>query len=219
MAQANKIFSGEQLPVAPLTQDAELSNFHRKMLDYLRRLGAKLDQFIALPGDGVAIPTASCYLSGDQPLELALTAITWSDAVWVDTNAFTHSSEYIQVVESGLYMIVVDVEVADAGLTDIVAEIQISAPGGSSTFAPAFGHARLGVTSLSMTVILPLLALRRIAIFVSSPSGADATGIKAEGSRFHVLRLRSNITNSGGDGWIDDDFDGIPDGWGGSVIS
>ena len=217
MPQVGNIFSGEQLPVAPRVENAEMEAFHRKLLDYLRRLSGKLDRFTT-GNNGAVIPAVSLYLASDQNLAASYTALSWSNELWRDLEAFAHSGAFVRVVTNGLYLITIDVELGDAAYYDVDAELRISKPDGSSTFAPTFSHARLGTTTLSATWILPLLANRRIALYLKCEDFPETGGIKSQGSRFQVLRLRTDVVNSAGEGWVDANNDDIPDGWGSVVI-
>ncbi len=70
---SRSIFSGEPLPLVPNVESKEeLERFHFKVIEYLRRLGAKLDnQFNDPPGPGGAgIPSVSrvmAHFGGVQP--------------------------------------------------------------------------------------------------------------------------------------------------------
>lgn len=141
---ASFLLSGETLPIAPrLTGPSqeveaiqsigrELDVFHRKLLDYLRRLTQKLSSAeFPLPGGGGAVPVFSGLLDANFALNsVTFTAIPWKIEVKKDSD-FTHSKTVnpanITVVTAGFYVVMVDFGIDlslstlfEAKITDIV---------------------------------------------------------------------------------------------------
>ncbi|MHA2265859.1 MAG: hypothetical protein ACXAEN_25995, partial [Candidatus Thorarchaeota archaeon] len=71
------LVSGEPMPIPPKVDDPELEAFHRKLMDYLRRLTTKLSntEFGGSADVGV-IETFAATIDGDQSVD---GAATWTD--------------------------------------------------------------------------------------------------------------------------------------------
>lgn len=121
-SRGNKLFSGEPLPIPPRLDNAEMEAFHRKLIDYLRRLAAKLGRVIDLPpndptdpsdgGVGV-VESIAVWLEGDASLDTGVPAtIDWDHLLWETSDALTwdsESPEFISIHKSGLYVAHLDV--------------------------------------------------------------------------------------------------------------
>jgi hypothetical protein len=212
------LFSGEPLPLAPRVGDSEVAAFHRKLLDYLRRLGAKLEQALGPGGGGTGVVTTvkhvACYIDDDQDLAGTYTAINWTNTLWIDGDAFEHSAQYISVVNDGMYLILCDVELGDSGYSSADALMLISAPDGTEAFYPAFGYSTFGFGTNTMAVCVPLIAGRRFEIQIRCTLAPAAGQIKKQGTRLTVLRLRDMLDANEGEGWNDPTHIGIPLPWG-----
>lgn len=215
------VFSGEPLPVAPRTGNAELDAFHRKVLDYLRRLGALLARFVDTTGGGEgtpsdsSLPVISLYIgTDDQDLSGTYNAIGWTNTLWIDEEAFEHSADVVSVVTDGLYLVLCDIETLSGGFYENSVVLEISKPDGSAVFYPRMGYGKMDRGTFSLSLTLPLLAGRRVRVLARCPDYPETDGIKAEGTRLSIVRLRSSLGTNAGEGWNDDDGDGVPDEWG-----
>lgn len=214
----SRIFSGEPLPLPPRVDNAELAVFHRKLIDYLRRLAGLLTRYVdpeggpGTPSDST-IPVVVCYIDANQDLEASYTGIDWTNTIWIDGEAFNHSGEFISVVEDGLYLIHCDIEL-NSGFYETTMVVEVSAPDGSSVFYPRMGYGKLNNGTFSLAMTIPLVAGRRFQVLVRCVDAPETNGILAEGTRITVLRLRNNLDGpNSGEGWTDGDGDGIPP-WG-----
>lgn len=122
------LFSGEPLPLAPIinrggwansakgrASELELDNFHRKLLDYIRRLGAKLSNPVFPPGGGGstgAIPIFAAGIDGDQAVGASYAPIEWDRFFRKDTDTYTHDISTnpgeITLLREGMYVFWVD---------------------------------------------------------------------------------------------------------------
>lgn len=216
------LFSGEPLPLAPNVRDNELSVFHRKLLDYLRRLGAKLEQVVGpggggggTPGENVTtIKHVGCYIDANQNLAGTYTAIDWTNTLWIDSDAFTHAGAYISVVKTGMYLVHCDVELGESGYSSADLVLSVSNSDGTQLFYPIYGYATLNFGNNSVAICIPLLEGKTIAVLVRCPLAPASGQIKAQGTRLTVLRLRDELGTNDGEGWNDPDDDGVPEPWG-----
>jgi hypothetical protein len=188
VAGGKTIFSGEPLPLAPGVNDLELDAFHRKLLDYLRRLGAKLNQFV---GQG-AVEALVAYID-TQSTFVSYTSISWDHTLWIDS-PFENNGTYIRVLVDGLYVFHVDVLVPEGfTLGNIV--IELIGPSGT-TFYPLFSLCRFETFSYAMTISLPLLADTQIRVQLKT-NIAVTDGLQASGTRLTIMRIRDDAR--GGD--------------------
>ena len=116
-------FSGEPLPLAPSlegmeeAQRIELEAFHRQLLDYLRRLGAKLSSERFSPvSSGIEI--LALALDDDYGLGgSGWRDIEWSLQLRIDSS-FSHSvlvtPEKITIEKDGFYLILADIKLTAA---------------------------------------------------------------------------------------------------------
>lgn len=209
MAQGKTVFSGEPLPIAPRVPDAELENFHRKLLDYLRRLGAKIDHYLQPSTPGNEVQCVMCYLDTDKVLGASYAPIVWTDSLRVDA-AFSFSAGQVSVTEDGFYLILVDIDVGDNGYFLVEAKIVI----GSPDFVPTFGYGVIGPNTGSLAISLPLPAGKTIDVHVRCVDSPDVRGIKSAKTRLTILRLHNEFGGGDGDppgdGWTDPNDDGFP---------
>lgn len=112
------IFSGEPLPIAPRVDSNELSVFHRKLLDYLRRLSGILDREIMPDGGGGGPPSAdttplifSAFTDTTQDCGVsAETILVWNTTLRKDSiYDFTDDDGHIQLNRTGHYVVTVDI--------------------------------------------------------------------------------------------------------------
>lgn len=202
------LFSGEPLPVAPKEADAERSAFHRKLLDYLRRLTSKLDAFANrepdIPPPATNVAAYAGFLINDQQTESLYTAINWEGTLWRDS-PYEPQGDKLKVLEPGLYVFNIDLWLLDPGGID--AQITLGITNGDLFFYPTFGFGGFAQHSFSMTVPLPLLANTSVAVLLKT-NIPDPQGLKHNGTRMTVLRVRDNA--DGGDGGGGIGWDGPP---------
>lgn len=115
MSAFNAIFSGEPLPIPPVTGDAELEAFHRKLIDYLRRLAGRLSRGLISSGSG--IESLAAVKDGDQVLtgSGAEDIVTWETLLWQD-DAFSHETNGVRIRKAGRFLVHVDVGIGKTGM-------------------------------------------------------------------------------------------------------
>lgn len=139
----NFLFSGEPLPLAPRVggwadsakgraNELELENFHRKLLDYIRRLGAKLSNptFPPSGGGGGTMPVFAAGISSEYTLpQNTFQTIDWNAFYRMDTASFSHSTttnpDEITFLQDGLYLFLVDIGHNEGSADDGVADFRI----------------------------------------------------------------------------------------------
>ncbi len=198
------LHSGEPLPLAPFLEAGsdsanvnELTVFHNKLLDYLRRLTAKLsnDQFEPPPAAGtMAVEALMLTLSSAFTLSGTPDTIIWDEAQRVDT-PFTYevTTGVITLVEAGFYVMFVDLYIP----SDVVHTVQLV--DGASTVLPygtGYSDGGAAATIMSESYMIPFAAHvgMTVEFQVVSASGAD---VEEEGSRLLLLKLGA-FTGSGG---------------------
>ena len=215
------LFSGEPLPVAPRVNQPEVAAFHRKLLDYLRRLTGKLEQYIDVTGGGgggtgtTGVPTIALWLSSDTGLETSYTAVNFDKKLWLDSTEYTYTSGRITVVKKGLYLIEFDLETSAVGGDVVEAVVQVLNPDNTVQFTVSFGYTTVDTTTTSMAVPIALPAGKTFQVSVRTSGAGDFTGIKKRGTRLTVLQLHADVYDGGGggDGWDAADDSSIPT-WG-----
>ena len=112
------LHSGEPLPLAPsLTGDVdqdivELLNFHTKLLDYLRRLTAKLSNDTFSPPTSNAVEALVLTLSGNFNISGDPETIDWDQVHRQDAPfGYDTSTGVITFLEDGFYLLLVDCHV------------------------------------------------------------------------------------------------------------
>lgn len=134
------LFSGEPLPLAPnitgLVEDdndrgkaseVELEVFHRKLLDYIRRLGAKLDNPVFPPGGGSTSANLAMFSarmeSNYSPSTTSYEGIPWDQETRKDTDTFAHDSgtdpHQITLLQEGFYVFLIDIGTTSGGNSDV----------------------------------------------------------------------------------------------------
>lgn len=199
-----KIFSGEPLPIAPAIEDAELSAFHRKVLDYLRRLAGKIDQFGDGGGgdgaDGNVLVFAAYKDTTDTFSDTTQTPVPWDVVIRKDSIFnFSASSAIIQVTEAGFYVIEVDL----MPLKNVLFYAYVSKvdAGGVATDDVDYGDGGFPITGAavgdqggSMMVPLMLDANDRFSIFAKSQTGTGDNTWVTRGCRILVSRISAEVT-------------------------
>lgn len=204
------LFSGETLPVAPKTQDPNIDAFNRKLLDYLRRLTAKLAGAIDVEGESVAAYVGT--LSEDQtsvPYNDHF-EVKWTQDIWLDTGFYQHSevtnNEEITVRTEGLYVIAFDVEHTVDTTLDFWVELYIN--GGYRTVEFSYLLGLDPGLPGSMVVTIPMVEGTKFRIRGNRETDGTVTGsLYLPSTRISVLRIASNVhgggrgTDEGGNGW------------------
>lgn len=202
------IYSGEPLPIAPRVADPELEAFHRKILDYLRRLTAKLDGSgtggtgpPGPPGASGPLPTLSLYSSLDFFTSSSWVPIEWNQALRHDAvydHSIVQASYEIKVLENGFYLFFFDLEFNTGVVFPGEARIVITPPGQPPRYVNMSFGSMYSAGTLSMTVGMPLIQNVAVQIEVRDGGGpADITrAIKYRGMRLNVIKV--GVDASGG---------------------
>ena len=193
-------FAGEPLPLAPSlkgmdeAQRTELEAFHSKLLDYLRRLGAKLSSERFSPVASTGIDTLALALDSNYQLD----GSSWQDIKWdlqlrVD-NSFSHSitvnPAQITIVQDGYYLILADINLDDTWLFRII--------DGDGDTLDYGGHSQSGSLTASNNSTVMIAThfhaeqIIRMQLFQSTDS------LDANNTRLVILRL-GNLTSSNPD--------------------
>lgn len=196
--QGSKVFSSEPLPIAPALEQMdevqlrELRVFHRKVLDYLRRLGSKLDSNIQ-SSEGDAQTIAAIFTS---PFTVGT---DWTDIVWPlflhQSDLYTVDNHKIGVREAGIFALHFTFEVPDADGATLF-DTRVNYDG--------LGTLRYGITTnvdRTHVVTMPLAMDPRYPLVIQARwRGASSTDLDDEGSRFMLYRLSRRTFEGGGGG-------------------
>lgn len=178
---AKTVFSGEPLPVPPAVGNAELEAFHRKLVDYLRRLGAKISQFVEGAGQGTVMCFAA-YRTAAQTLASTYDGVEWTTELRKDP-AYEHSTsvnpDRVTIKLPGFYVVLVDLEGTDQ--FEALVELRL----GSETGDVIFSKSYVSVAGcVSASVPLPLIA--DTVVVVKARGIGD---LEESGSRITIIRL------------------------------
>lgn len=189
MTTGKRIFSGEPLPIPPKIDDPNVAAFHRKLIDYLRRLTGFLDRFATGGGGtgGAGVLVAAAYKDVDQAYTVAGdTVVTWPVTLRVDSPfSFGGAPGKIAVSETGFYVLEVDLAI-DKNINDVVRVVKTTG-GVDSDIAWSISpneNAVLGVgfELFSMMVPMNLVAGDIIAVHIL-PSSDSGQNLVAESCR------------------------------------
>lgn len=216
------LFSGEPLPVAPREPNAERAAFDRKLLDYLRRLSARLDAANEPPPDGEMgfgqVEALSCFLTSNHAVSSGGTAgalVEWDENLWQDS-AFSHSSGNVLINKDGFYIFLIDLAIDFSGFVDATAFFSILDGSGTALAFVEFGEGHTVTNTYTMTIGLPLPAGTRVGVYLKT-NADDAAGLLSTGSRFNAMRLRNTYTGGdgtpGGIGWVPNSENGDYPDW------
>lgn len=195
----SRIISGEPLPTPPRALDPEVDAYNRKIIDYLRRLSAKLQAL--LNGAGSAVECYSAWFDASQTVAAAYATITWNKDLHVDgpySHSMTVDPGKITVVLDGLYLVCCDLQVDAA----VQGAIKLTNTNTGAVSYVKFGYSNSGAETLSMAIPLPLIA--GITIEVQLQDSLGTTTVNTLGSRITILRLSPLSTGGstgGGSGW------------------
>lgn len=201
----SRVISGEPLPVPPEVSDKEVGAFFRKLIDYLRRLTAKLQAAINNDGSGTAVKTFASWLDeADYSIGASYAGIEWKKDLRIDS-PYSHSTSTnpsrITILEDGMYLVLVDVHVTGSNLpVETALKIHNNNTGGDSL--AKFGFSAITVEgSLSMAIPLPLIANVYLEVLIRGTGGSDTA--KYTGSRITILKLQADSGGgvNGGTGW------------------
>jgi hypothetical protein len=216
------IFSGEPLPIPPRRpNDPELEAFHRKVIDYLRRLTGKLNPFVDPPdppdGSPGTVQTFVAILEGDTADSVPVLPfpLEWTRCIHNDGGTYSHSGgtnpEEIKILQDGVYVVQVDVKHA---YKDTPLDYQLQVKVGSDWYDVGYGFSQghqvnfiLGAFD-TFHVSLPLIedSIIRIMISPQAPT-VNAGHIEQVGTRITILRVSAETNGgSGGEGIGWDDY-------------
>lgn len=197
------LLSGEPLPLTPpmftgrTTFDAgvqaDLNSFHHKIVDYLRRLTAKLSSSIYNPGLG-SVPVISLILDADEAMAAAYTAIDWDLVVRRDNATYSYATPKITVHQDGLYLLMVDIGVDGYNANNLV-DLQIVSNNGTLSWGDA--HVYIG-GSFAVQIPIPLANDDWIQVEIRD---ALTRNLLAESTRLTMVRIAAGSgVGSGGGG-------------------
>ncbi|MHA2265800.1 MAG: hypothetical protein ACXAEN_25700 [Candidatus Thorarchaeota archaeon] len=186
------LFSGEPLPLAPSTDDPELENFHRKLLDYLRRLTEKVSapETYGGPSSGVL----EAFASGLSANQNCADSTAWTDIGWTDPwrrdAAFAHDAttdpDEITLVQSGFYLLHMDISIDNAS------DIQLRlANGDGDGLAYSLLDNTAQLTRVMVTYTVPFFAAAGGIIRVQIKVGTNNDDVEADYTRLAILRIGS----------------------------
>jgi len=189
------IFSAEILPLAPKVDDVELDVFHRKLLDYLRRLTGKLGTYAG--GDGgsstAALKVFAAY-KDDQTLSSDEEIVLWENELRRDS-IYTYNGTYgfVQVSEAGLYIVECDLSMVKDFAQDYLV-IKCDATG-TRTDTMTYNTTRPNLDSEATTCsfMVPVLcdANDRLAVLISGDPGIVSDIIKGNSSRLLITKVEA----------------------------
>jgi len=203
------ILSGEPLPLAPsLTGDSEqdvieLLVFHNKLLDYLRRMTAKLSApDVFEPPDGGDTTTATAVeslmltLSSPFPLSGTPDTIIWDEVQREDTPySYNATTGVITLVDAGFYVMFVDLYIpGDISHTTHLIDGDSNILGYSKSYF--FGGGAAAVFSESSMIPFAAHAGMTVELQVLAASGGD---VEEDASRLLVMKLGAFIGSGGVD--------------------
>ena len=182
------IYSGEPLPTAPRVKDPELAAFFRKLLDYLRRLTAKLDQGTGGNTPASRIQSFAARFSTDQNIADVYAAIIWEDEIHVDT-CFDHveDSSRVQVLCDGVYLVCVDLEISSDATFPVEVDLRVIYEGNIGILTYGYGSISSAGT-LSRSIPLTLRAGAEIQVQAKQASTTQQAVLR-RGSRITVVKL------------------------------
>lgn len=195
-----RIFSGEPLPVPPNMKNPEVDAFNRKLIDYLRRLAAKIDRFTGTGGDGAdgnVLVFAAYKDTEDTFDDTTPTPVPWDVVIRQDSIfTFTAPSAIIQVTEAGFY--VVEVDLAPFKNLPFFVHVGIVDAGGSETDDIDYSYSGFPISNTnqsgSMMVPLELAANDRISVFAVSTSATGTNSWVVNGCRILISRISTEVT-------------------------
>jgi hypothetical protein len=193
-----RIFSGEPLPVPPNLKNPEADSFNRKLIDYLRRLSAKIDRFTG-GGDGADgnVLVFAAYKSSTQSIsDSAFDPITWDEVIRRDSIfTFTPGSAIIEVSETGFYVVEMDIMM----FKNVTLELKLSTvdAGGTEIDDIDYGYSEYSpsLPNLTLSVMIPveLNAGDRISLFGLSQLMAGANDVINSGTRLLISRISAEV--------------------------
>lgn len=134
-----RIFSGEPMPVAPQVKEPELASFHYKLLEYLRRLAAKIDANTGTgdPGTGAATLVFGANLTAAFEYDdSGYIPIVWDNVIRSDT-PFSHSAGTITLANTGFYVVELDLMIFKNLSTEVSVRLNgVEIDWGHSKFTP-----------------------------------------------------------------------------------
>lgn len=204
--RGQKIFSGEPLPVPPRVDNAEIEAFHRKLIDYLRRLTAKIGTyvddtptptggethhkvFVAYPSETNS-PDNGYGASGSLGVP-ATEIVRWQNTIRSDS-IYSYDSTYafITVSETGTYVVHCDI-LTTKNFATTFRVVTTDALGVADGNEPVYGEfypylsGSASGDSMSFMVPVELTAGQRIAVEITT----DDQIIQHEGSRLFIEKM------------------------------
>lgn len=212
------LFSGEPLPIPPHVADVEIENFHRKLIEYLRRLAAKIDgkEFREIIRSTTTEAFAA-VLTGDIEIPASLwTPVTFGKHIHRNP-LYEVSGPWITVREAGLYMLHVNLLTT---FTDSSQELLSRIVYRKATdITPMDRFLKYGYTMMtcdpgthSLSIPVPIEEDDSISVQVKLNNAIVAEDLLAHASRLAIYRLSPDPFDGGTGGSTIDPYLQDPDG-------
>ncbi len=202
------ILSGEPLPVAPVLSDenqdkSELENFHRKLLDYIRRLEVKLssEEFQTEFTLNPVTKVFSAFLNADLTLTApsGWVSLDWDTLVRADTAFFSHSltssQDEITVLADGFYLFMIQIGTASGTTSTIELRLNEATKG-----VLDYGHCKSVSHAGNLSLVVGLNA-EALDVFTIDAQATTANYVIAEArTRLTILYSRADTLSDHGTG-------------------
>lgn len=228
------IFSGEPLPLQPSLDDLKgledppnLGRFHFKLIEYLRRLGAKLDAAFNRDTEG-KVEAFAAYIDTEREIAPGyenipfgidksggLSLVTWNDKPYT-----LQGDGSVKILLDGLYLFSIDVEFdivvvppPNPGIPVLAMRIMLRR--GGVGWIPIHGYASVKDTeTVNMSIALPIKA-GFIMHFQARSSVLPSLFFENRGTRLQILRLATTLVgDKGPPTWLNGD----PPVWIGKIV-
>jgi hypothetical protein len=191
------LYSGEPLPIPP-PDTPEVEAFTRKLLDYLRRLSAKLSSTIYSISNIGTIDSFAAGLAADQDIPTTnWTGIDWDDPLRADS-AFTHSAttnpDEITLAQEGFYALFLNLQLV-VPPSDV--ELRLVNQDAQVLDYSIFTQATDTINAAGVAYMCPFFAAAggKIEVQIKVATGGD--DIESEQTRLLIMRL-GGLEGSGG---------------------
>lgn len=187
VAQAPVVFSGDPLPLAPLVQDSELAKFHRDLLNYLHRLGSRLDA--GFNSNSGSLETLMLYYNDDTTIGTNFAILDWP-VVGYRHNLYDLKGGRITPKESGLYFFDFTLDLPNQNGTDLVSSQITYEKNGSTLGTLIFGDTKNKSRTHHVAVTVPIAHGQTVFIEAKSANGEV---VSAGGTRLVVYRVAPSV--------------------------
>lgn len=193
--QAKSIFSGEPLPVAPHVDDANVDSFYRKLIDYLRRLSAKLDKVTGGNQGGGEVSTFAAVSREDQSIDTDYTSFNWTRELHKDP-CYDHDEsnlpETIGILCDGFYVIHTDYEFTGAVGCLINTDVLVFDGSAEGELDYSLGTITLTAANITHSRSIPLALRAGSEIEIRAKRTGDPINALKAGTRITVIKLSND---------------------------